>query len=117
MDKEIKAKIIDNLEKEETYYICIHCGELKTQSQLLEECGNGGNGYCSCDFTQPFWSEEYGCIDIDTPREYNEYTKISEDLFNRLKSERNEVLRLREFNCVPNNKLLDYEDNYYDEEN
>ncbi len=116
MDKKTKKEIIDSLEKKEIYYICSLCGSLNTQSQILNECENGGNGYCSCDSTQPFWSEEYNCIDIETPREYNDYIEISEDLFNKLESETNEVLRLRMLNCVPKNKLLDYEDNYYDEE-
>ena len=115
MDKEKKEEIIDALEKKETYHICSRCGELRTWSQILNECGNGGMGLCSCDFIQPFWSEEYNCIDIDTPRIYNDYTGISEDLFNKLKSEHNEVLRLRAFNCVPKDKLLDYEE-YYDED-
>ena len=117
MDKKIKGKIIDNLENKEKYYICSHCGELKTQSQILNECGNGGMGLCNCEFMIPFWSEKYDCIDIDTPRIYNDYTEISEDLYNRLKSEHNEVLRLNSFNCVPKNKLLSYDSYVYDEEN
>ncbi len=117
MEKETKREIIKALENDkEKYYICSRCGELRTQSQTMRECENGGMGLCSCDFTQPFWSEEYDCIDIDTPREYNDYTGISKDLYEKLKSEHNEVLRLRAFNCVPKDKLLDYEDNYYDEE-
>jgi hypothetical protein len=116
MDKQTKKKIIDNLEEKETFWICSHCGRLATQSQLLRECANGGMGLCMCDFCIPFWSEKYDCIDIYTPREYNSYTEISEDLFNRLKSERNEVLRLRAFNCVPIDKLLDYEGENDDEE-
>ena len=109
MDKQTKKKIIDNLEEKEKYWICSHCGNLTTENQILRECENGGNGYCSCDFMMPFWSNKYNCIDVDTPREYNDYTEISEDLFERLKSETNEVLRLRTFNCVPKDKLLDYE--------
>lgn len=108
--KEIIGKPDEEDKMEEKYFICEHCGELITWSQILSECENGGQGLCGCDFTTPFWSEKYNCIDIDTLRIYYDYTEISKDLFNRLKSERNDVLRLRAFNCVPKDKLKTYEE-------
>lgn len=96
--------------EKEKYFICEHCGELITWSQILRECKSGGQGLCMCDFTTPFWNEEYNCIDIDTPRIYYDYVEINKNLFERLKLEGNEVLRLRAFNCVPNNKLKTYKE-------
>jgi hypothetical protein len=93
----------------ERYFICPNCGELTTWNQILRECGSGGVGLCGCGFTHPFWSEGYDCIDIETPRIYHGYIEINKDLFDRLKSEKNDVLRLRAFNCVPKDKLKTYE--------
>jgi len=96
-------------ELKEKYFICIDCGNLNTWSNILRECENGGQGLCSCEFCVPFWSKKFNCIEIDTLRIYNDYIEISKDLFEKLKLEHNEVLRLRAFNCVPKDKLLSYE--------
>jgi len=96
--------------EKERYFICENCGELTTWSEILKDCGSGGMGLCYCKFTEPFWSEEYGCIDTDTLRLFTDYTEISKDLYERLKFEKNDVLRLKAFRCVPRNKLKTYKE-------
>lgn len=108
-EQKIKKEVIDAL-KGEKYFICEKCAVLTTWSEILNDCSNGGNGMCYCEFTTPFWNKEINCIDVDTPRILNEYTEISRDLYDRLKNENNDILRLNAFNCIPRDKLITYEE-------
>lgn len=36
----------------EVYYICPNCGNLVTETDLLEACENGGMLYCYCEFNE-----------------------------------------------------------------
>lgn len=36
--------------KTEKYYTCPSCGDLVTETQILEDCSNGSCGMCYCQF-------------------------------------------------------------------
>jgi len=67
----------------EKYYICPNCGELNTETQILEEVGGGSCGMCYCEF--------------DNERMLNKYRRISKKLWNVLNLLKNNKLRLKEY--------------------
>ena len=56
------------------YYACPSCGDISTNSELLEACGQGGTPYCYCEF-----GEE---------RIFIGYKRISKKLWGELGKER-----------------------------
>ena len=92
----------------EKFNICPTCGELKKESDILKEIeAMGGTGMCTCCFTRAVWSEKYNDLDVDTPREYTPYVKISKRWYDRLSMDKNDVLRLDTFNQIPKDKLIE----------
>lgn len=100
-EKDYSKILVESGLETESYYICPNCGELTTETDRLEECGSGGNGYCGCEFTISRWSEEYETLDAECQRYYSDYIPISKDLFEELNNEKNTKLRLDEFNTIP----------------
>ena len=97
--------------KKPRYFICSSCGEITTWKEILDECANGGIGMCMCEWVEWMWDDEEEDFDYITNRIYKEYTEISYRWYEFLKIDLNEALRLRKFNQIPKDKLLeDYED-------
>ena len=91
----------------EHFYICHECGELATESGILEEIGNcGGPGLCSCLFSEMYYNEEINDLDVKTNRIFTQWTEISKKWYEDLKGWENHVVRLRVFRGIPKNKLL-----------
>jgi len=67
----------------EKYYICPNCGELNTETQILEEVVGGSCGMCYCEF--------------DDRRTLNKYKRISKKLWDELNLLKNNKLRLKEY--------------------
>ena len=108
-DEEEDETLLKNYKKP-CFYICSNCGELTTWKDILDVCSNGGQGMCMCDWGSKEWDDELGDFDYVTNRIYNEYTEIHYKWYDLLSSETNEVLRLRMFNQIPKDKLLNEED-------
>jgi len=101
-----KKKVGKSIE-EEKYYICENCGYLTTQTEILQEVEQlGGTGMCCCEFTNWFWNDEHECLDVETTREFKDYTEINRPVYYLLKEENNEVLRLKKFSQIPKKKRL-----------
>lgn len=100
------AKKVDNnmvkkkLEKFEKYYICPECGDLTTETKILEECSNGGMDMCYCKFSVPYWNDELECFDVVFPREYVRYEETGFEFYDFLK-DKDTASRLRYFELVP----------------
>ena len=67
--------------KREKYYICLSCGDLKTETEILEEVGLGSCGMCYCEF--------------DQGRILNTYKRINKEVWERLKQEKTDKLRMK----------------------
>jgi len=96
-----KRKEVIRRKRKEKYYICPYCAELKTFTSILTDCESGGPGMCDCQFTTLFWNPEFQDLDVDTPKTYHEYVQISEDWYNCLNVEENNVLRKDMFKQIP----------------
>lgn len=83
----------------ESFYICDNCGQLKTQTELLKECSNGGSGECGCLYFQYEIKRIRGdwLLDCETNRVVKPYSEISEEIYNILKDINNDVERVRLF--------------------
>ena len=93
-------------EKTEKFYICQNCGDLTTWTEQQFELEGGGQGLCECGFMVYEWSEKFQDLEPWYPRIYSEWTIISKRWYERLKGERNAVLRLKMFNEIPKDKLM-----------
>ena len=89
----------------ETFYICENCGNLTTESEILDECSNGGTGLCDCRFGGYVWDEELDDLDYYYPKEYTEYTEINKKWYDLLNNQPNTVLRLQTFRQIPKERL------------
>ncbi|MFA6185537.1 MAG: hypothetical protein WC720_05345 [Candidatus Shapirobacteria bacterium] len=78
---------------EEKYLICPVCAELITQSQVLENCGNGGSDMCMCSFVDPQWNSKENYFEPIYFREYIQYKKIPQNIYEILKTVKNDVKR------------------------
>lgn len=97
MEKKVKEK----------YLICPSCGETTTWTKVLKEVEFGGSvGMCYCEFLTNYWNEEYNNFDVQTDRIFNNYIEVSKKIYDWLKSEKNNVLRLKMFKTIPKNKRL-----------
>ena len=85
----------------EKYYICMNCGELIIESQILEDCKGGGTGMCYCQFIVQQWDEKYDKFEPIHFRMFQEYTEIPKKVFEGLLQEKNHVLRLEMLRSVP----------------
>ena len=92
--------------RREKYFICPYCADLKTDISRLANCEMGGPGMCDCQFTTLFWNPECQDLDVDTPRVYHEYVKISKDWFDYFKDIPNDVLRKDSFKQIPGQMRL-----------
>jgi len=92
--------------KKPRFFICSSCGKLTTWEEILNECSNGGQGMCMCEWGYPVWDDKLKDFDYITNRVYKEYIEISYKWYSFLKIELNEVLRLRLFKQIPKDKLL-----------
>lgn len=92
--------------RKEKYYICPECGELVTETIILDECSQGSCGMCYCQFGAKVWYKD--CFDYETYRVLIPYVNISINLYKELLKEPNNVLRLRMFKQVPNKWRLKY---------
>jgi ATP-dependent helicase/DNAse subunit B len=101
MVRKINSKTKKKIEK---YYICPSCATLITETEILNECEEGGNGLCDCDFITHYFDETG--FDIETSRIYHKYLRISKPIYNYLKTIKNDVKRLETFFSVPINKRL-----------
>lgn len=93
--------------RKEKYYICPYCADLKTFTSILADCESGGPGMCDCQFTTLFWNPESQDLDVNTPRIYHEYVRISEEWYDCLKEIDNNVLRRNAFKQIPPYRRLD----------
>lgn len=93
-------------QRKEKYYICPYCADLKTFTSILADCESGGPGMCDCQFTTLFWNPEFQDLDVDTPRIYHEYVKISKDWYDYLIKENNNILRRDVFRQIPSTERL-----------
>ena len=93
-------------EMTERYYVCANCGELITETVILEECASGGQGMCWCEYCDMQWSEEFGKFEPVYFRKFSHYTEIPKKVFDGLKEEENTVLRLKMFRTVPEKALV-----------
>ncbi len=87
--------------RKEKYFICPYCGDLKTFISILADCEMGGPGMCDCQFTTLYWNPECQDLDVDTPRTYHEYVRISKEWFECLGEIFNDVLRRDAFKQIP----------------
>lgn len=90
--------------EKEKFFICEECGELSTLTEQLHDCEQGGNGLCSCLYTAFEWSDKFNDIEHWFPRMYPDWTRIKKKWYDRLKGEKNHVLRLRMFFVIPKDK-------------
>ena len=67
----------------EAYHICPNCGELNTETSILEEVSEGSCGMCYCEFSNG--------------RILNKYKKINKKLWGELKGLKNNKLRLKRY--------------------
>lgn len=68
----------------EKYYLCLNCGDLSTQTRILEEVSGGSCGMCYCEFNRG--------------RILNKYKRINKQLWGKLKKLKSNRLRLKEYN-------------------
>lgn len=84
----------------EKFYICIKCGDLKTETEIQDECEHGGMGSCGCEYFYHSWNKDREEFDCDCDRIYNEWIEIPEKVYLGLKGETNTVIRLRMYGTV-----------------
>lgn len=72
-------------EKKEQFYVCPRCMELKTYTEISEDCERGGTGLCDCSYVQFEWDAKYQDYEPIYLREYCEYTEITKRLYKALK--------------------------------
>jgi len=68
----------------EKYYICPNCGDLTTQTKILEEISGGSCGMCYCEFNRG--------------RILNKYKRVNKQLWKELKKLKTNKLRLKRYN-------------------
>ena len=89
----------------EKYYICSHCAELTTQTELHNDIETGGSiGMCYCKFSKQIWRDDIEEFDCETDRIFVEYTEISKKWYYFLQGVRNDIERLDMFKQIPVNK-------------
>lgn len=82
------------------YYICTNCGSLVTNKELEEECSNGGQPYCYCTYMTYDWDSKTKIFQPCYDRMYQEYTKISKEVYDGLMTINNNCIRLQMFRTV-----------------
>lgn len=94
------------LKTNEKFYICPECGELTTQSRILEEIeSQGGPGLCTCMFIEIVYNRELDDLDPYTARRYPQYIEISQKWYDALKHQNNHAKRLKVFRTIPKERL------------
>ena len=69
----------------ERYFACPLCKEPTTWTDILDDCGNGGQGMCYCRFQSLIWDEKYKDFEPVCDRELIEYVEITKPLYDVLK--------------------------------
>jgi hypothetical protein len=88
-------------EIDEKYYICERCGDLATETEILDSCGEGGMGLCGCEYCLMMWDEKYDKFEPSYLKYYTPWTKIPKKVYEELLPEKNTVIRLEMFKSVP----------------
>ena len=73
------------VKEKERYFACPTCKEPTTWSQILEECGSGGQGMCYCQYQSLEWSDKYKDFEPVCDRVFIEYVEITKVLYDALK--------------------------------
>lgn len=76
------------------YFICEECGSLKTQTEINDDINQGSMGLCGCRYVDYQWNHKERYFEPVYFRCYSDYTEIPKDVYEGLKSESNELLRL-----------------------
>jgi len=91
--------------EKEKYFICRHCGELATQTEIVEYLECGGSSDCGCEFMTYMWDDETITFQPIYFREYNVWFQIPQDIYDALKKQKNAVLRLEMLRTIPANVI------------
>jgi hypothetical protein len=81
----------------ESFYICPECGALTTRSQIDSDRENGGDGRCSCRYTDLLWNHKKKTFECVHTGLMIDWTEIPWTIYERLSDVPRGALRLRSF--------------------
>lgn len=85
----------------EKYYLCENCGTLRTEAEFFDNKTDRlayGSKICNCEYGYIRWDEKSKSFLPQYGKTFIPYTEIPKDIFTILKSEENEILRMRMYN-------------------
>ena len=88
----------------EKYYICEKCGELNTETKILDEIGSGGTGYCWCKYCSYEWDEKYQEFEPVYAKIFVGFTRIPKKIFDSI-GKLSKDKRAYAFSTVPKKRL------------
>lgn len=68
----------------ERYFACPNCNAPITYSEMIQDCRNGGNGMCSCEYMELKWDNKYNKFEPVCMRTFYEYVEITKKLYTEL---------------------------------
>ena len=92
-------KIFDK--KEEKYYFCENCGTLITASEISNDNTDRlayGSPICNCEYGYLRWDERSQSFIPVYGKSFIPYAKIPKQIYELLKMEHNEIIRMRMYN-------------------
>lgn len=85
------------LSSNESYFICPECGALSTRTQIEAERENGGDGRCSCRYSDLSWNPKKNMFVFTHVGLMVDWTEIPWEVYDKLLQVPSVVIRLRAF--------------------
>ena len=93
------------MKEEERYFACLRCCKPITWTDILEDCGSGGQGMCNCQYAILGWNDTYQNFEPVYNREFIEYIEITKVLHDILK-DMSVISRLRDA-YIPESQIIE----------